>query len=365
MRFEPGFVKELQRDLASIRPDIKARTARSGALPDQRLLSLVCATPQEVLSDVEHVTEATSYERLTWTGENAARAVDAIRAGEVAFIPMAGGAGTRAGGPKAFMRLPKLGMTLMALKVMQSGFTTHEGEVVQAPVWFMTAPSLFERLALHLGGLMPVPTGAVFEQFESYRLRPDNRVSFTEPGVPELYPTGHGDVGPALVESGVLDDNPNVKHCIIVNLDNVMASVDPHVLGHHLETKAHVTCEVVERQPGDGGGGGVPVWHENRPQIVEAFRLPDGFTEGAKYHNTNTMIVSVEALRTPIDWRWHRVRKQVDNRVVVQYERLVQQYTEAFATSYVCVPRDQRYLPIKSEADLLRADEMLNGNRIR
>lgn len=363
MRFEPGFVKELQQDLAAIRPEFKKRLARKGNLEERRLLSLVSGTPDEVLSDVEHVTAVSSYERLTWSGDCWRAAVDAVRAGEVAYVVLAGGAGTRAGGPKAFMRLPGLGMTLMANKVMQSGFVTHEGEVVQAPVWFMTSPELFERVALHLAGLSPVPEGAVFEQFESIRLRPNNRVSFVEPGVPELHPTGHGDVGPALVESGVLGENPSVKHCVIVNIDNVMASLDPHVLGHHLLTGAHVTCELVKREAGDAGG--VPVWHENRAQIVEAFRLPDGFTEGATYHNTNTMIVSVEALRTELPWRWHRVRKQVDSRIVVQYERLLQQYTEAFPTSYVCVPRDKRYLPVKTEADLLRADEKLNGNRVR
>lgn len=362
MRFEPGFVKELQRDLGNIRPDIRKRLARKGGLGEQRLLSLVSATPQEVLNDVEHVTSVGNYDRLL-TSDCWRPAVDAVRAGEVAFVVLAGGAGTRVGGPKAFMRLPKLGITLMANKVVQAGFTTHEGETVQAPVWFMTSPDLLERMALQLGALSPVPEGCVFEQFESVRLRPDNRVSFVEQHVPELHPTGHGDVGPALVESGALDDNPSVKHCVIVNIDNVLASLDPCVLGHHLKTGAHVTCELVKREPGDAGG--VPVWHENRAQVVEAFRLPDGFTDGAKYHNTNTLIVSVEALKAEVPWRWHRVRKQVGNRLVVQYERLLQQYTEAFPTSYVEVPRNQRYLPVKTEADLQRADEMLNGNRVR
>lgn len=363
MRYEPGFVKELLQDLASVSPDFKKRLQRRGALTEQQLLSLVCATPSEILTEIEHFTTPTSYERLTWSSEAREAGFDAIRAGEVAFVVLAGGSGTRAGGPKAFMRLPKLGITLMANKLVQSGFTTHEGEILQAPTWFMTSPAHLERMALHLGGLSPIPEGCVFEQFESYRLLPDNRLSFVEPGIPELYATGHGDVGPALVESGALADNPNVKHCVIVNCDNVMASLDPHVLGHHVLSKQPVTVELVEREKGDAGG--IPVWHENRVQVAELFRLPDGFADEAKYHNTNTMIVSVEALKTELPWRWHRVRKQVDNRIVVQHERLVQQYTEAFPTNYVAVPRALRYLPIKTEADLLRADEMLNGNRVR
>lgn len=361
MRFEPGFVKDLVNDLATVRPDIKRRLDRRGAMGEQRLLSLVSSTPQEVVSDVEHanVGDVTNYDSLvSWQP-----ACDAIRAGEIAFVVLAGGAGTRAGGPKAFMRLPKLGITLMANKLMQSGFVTHEGEIIQAPTWFMTSPDQFEKMALHLGGLSPTPEGCVFDQFESYRLTVDNRLSFTEPGVPELHPTGHGDVGPALVESGVLDDSPNVKHVVIVNCDNVLASMDPMVLTHHLETGTHVTCELVERKESDRGG--VPVWADNKLQVIEDFRLAPEFVEGARFQNTNTMIVSVEALRSEVPWRWNRVRKQVGNRLVVQHERLVQQYTEAFPTQYVVVDRERRYLPIKSEADLIRADEILNGNRVR
>lgn len=362
MRFEPGFVKELRLDLDRIKPEYKTRVERTGGLSEQKLLSLVCATPPTWDVDIEHAQESDvdRYENLTsWQA-----GVDAVRAGEVAFVVLAGGAGTRAGGPKPFMRLPKLGITLMANKLMQSGFTTHDGEVVQAPTWFMTSPELMERFANHLVGLVPQPNeGVVFEQFESYRLRPDNRIDFVDQGVPDFYPTGHGDVGPALIESGVLDEHPNVKHCVIVNCDNVMASLDPVLLSHHIESGTHVTCEIIEKQKGDNGG--VIAWYDGKLQVIEAFRLPEGFADEAKYHNTNSLIVSVEALRSNIDWKWHRVRKQVGTRLVVQHERLIQQYTETFPTKYVVVPRAQRYLSIKSEADLMRADEVLNGNRVR
>jgi UDP-N-acetylglucosamine pyrophosphorylase len=362
MRFEPGFIRELKQDLNSVKPEFRRRATREGGLKEQELLSLVSSPVDDVLDDIEHVTAVSNYDHLTQTG-GWHLAIDAVRTGEVAFVVLAGDNGTRAAGSKAFMRLPKLGITLTTNKLVQSGFTTDEGEVLQAPTWFMTSPSNIERMLLHLGGLSPVPDGCVFEQFESYSLSPDNTLSFIEPGVPELYPTGHGDVGPALVESGVLADNTNVKHCVIVNVDNVMASLDLHVLGHHLETGAHVTCELVKRERGDSGG--VPVWHENRAQVVESFRLPDGFVDKAVYHSTNTTIISVEALRAELQWRWHRVRKQIDGRIVVQFERMLQQYTEVFATNYVEVPRVQRYLPIKTEADLLRADEILNSNGLR
>lgn len=359
MRYEPGFLADLRNDLANVRPDIKMRLNRRGALTEDRLQALIAGVQTDDIAEAEHASsgDITNYDDLyDWRP-----ACDAIKAGEIAFVVLAGGAGTRVGGSKAFMRLPTLGITLTANKLVQSGFVTHKGEIIQAQAWFMTAPEIFKKMALHLGGLSPQPKGVIFEQFESYRLSVDNRLIFTVPGVPELYPSGHGDVGPAIVESGVLADYPNVKHVVIVNCDNVLASMDPMVLTHHLTTGAHVTCELVERQKMDRGG--IPIWVDNRLQVVEDFRLPADFVEGARYHNTNTMIVSIEALKTEIPWRWNRVRKQAGNRLVVQYERLVQQYTEVFPTQYVLVDRKRRYLPIKSEADLVRADEVMNGNK--
>ncbi len=360
MRLEPGFLKDLRDDLTSIKPEVRARLRRPGALTEEQLLTLVSGGGQDTqVSDVDHAQaiDVVNYDSLvSWQS-----GCDAVRAGEVAFVVLAGGAGTRAGGPKAFMRLPKLGITLTANKLMQSGFVTHEGEVIQAPTWFMTSPFFFVEMALALGGLSPRMVGCVFEQFESYRLRVDNRIEFTEPGVPELYPTGHGDVGPALIESGVLADNSNVKYVVIVNCDNVLASLDPIVLSHHIETGTQVTCELVQRIRGDRGG--IPVWVENRLQVIEDFRLPEGFADESPYHNTNTLIVNVEALKQNMPWRWNRVRKQVGTRIVVQHERLVQQYTEVFDTRYVVVDRNRRYLPVKFEGDLFRADEVLNGNR--
>lgn len=361
MRLEPGFVKELRGDLAAVKPEVKARLNRPGALDEGQLLGLVATQPQQAVNEPEHAAanDVVRYDDLVeWQP-----GIDAVRAGEVAFVVLAGGAGTRAGGPKPFMRLPKLGITLMANKLVQSAFATHEGEVVQAPIWFMTSPDILERFARHLDGLVPQPAaGIVFEQFESYRLTVDNRLVFTEPGVPELHPTGHGDVGPALVESGVLDEHPEVKHCVIVNCDNVLASLDPVLLARHIGSGAAVTCEVVERRGSDSGG--VLAWVDGQLQVVEQFRLPDGFADEARYHSTNSMIIDVKALRQQLMWRWHRVRKHVNDRIVVQYERMLQQYTENFKTDYVLVDRERRYLPVKTEADLLRADEKLNGNRV-
>ncbi len=354
MRFEPGFAASLREDMSNVDPVYRARLGRPYGLSESHLVLLATRTTEPVCVDVELPVDrdVTAYESIATADCLAAE--EAIKAGRIAYVVLAGGAGTRLGGPKALARLPGLGLSLLAHKVLSSA---------EMPLWIMTSAGITGDLLDHLRGLQPLRPGSLFEQYESYRLTPDNRIAFLSPGVPDMHPTGHGDVGSALVESGILDDNPQVTDCIIVNIDNALASPDLRVLGHHLASRAQVTCEIVERHSSDRGG--CPVWHDDRLQVMESFRLADEIVDASRWHNTNTMIVSTKALRTVLPWRYHRVRKTVGKRLVVQHERLLQQYTESFEAQYVAVPRESRYLPIKDEIALKEAGRLLNWDLIK
>lgn len=361
MRFEPGFVSDLKKDFNSVDPIHKNKLKRNDLLDEEKLLKLVSSVDSKLsIFEGEHAEDkdVVSYEKLaSWQS-----AVDAIKSGHVAFVVLAGGAGTRAGGPKAFMKIPKVGISLASIKLMQSSVLTPSGELIKIPTWFMSSPEILEQFSDHLNSIIPTPECVVFEQFESYRLQIDNRIDFLSDGIPNFHPTGHGDLGPALVESGVLEEYPNVKYCIVVNCDNVLASPDLFILSNHIESNRSVTCEIINRQKDDKGG--TLAWVDGILQVVENFRLPDDFVENSKYHNTNSMIINVDALKKPINWKWHRVRKSTNQKLVVQYERLLQQYTEEYETNYILVPREKRHLPIKSESDLDVAGKLLNGNNL-
>lgn len=353
----PGFVTSLREDLVQVEPAIQFCVHRSGALTDKELVSLTTrmdADPALYHPDHASAEDVQVFDRVTVDDERVGEQL--IKDGHVAFVMLAGGAGTRAGGPKVFARLEKVGTSLMGWKLLQSG---------NMPVWVMTSPDMLKSMQRHVSSLaVPIGlNGIVFEQFEGYRLTPDNRLLTMAPGVPELYPLGHGDVGPALVESKVLDDNPQVKHIVVCNVDNVLASPDPGIIGHHVRSGRKVTCELVERKRGDRGG--VLACVNNQLQIAEDFRLPDGFANDALYHNTNTMVIDTDVLRWDIPWRWHRVRKEVGNRLVIQYERLLQQYTEECQTNFLLVPREVRYCCVKTHDDLERADELLGSFRFQ
>lgn len=351
MKITPGFVGSLKEELQGVLPEYQQRVHRDGGLMDAELVSLTTrfdADPAAYHPEQVDIGNISTYEHIT--EEHVSIGDAAIKNGEVAFCLLAGGAGTRMGGPKLFARIPGIGISLLAWKLMQAG---------GMPVWVMTPPGMVKPIEQHISHLVLAPgmSGVVFEQFEGYRLTPDNRLSMLAPGTPDLYPLGHGDVGPALVENGVLDDNPNVKHVIVCNVDNVLASPHSGILGHHILNNAAVTCEIVDRAKTDHGG--VLAWVNGFRQIAEDFRLPDGFVEQAKFHNTNTMIIDTSMLRANIPWRWHRVRKHADSRLFIQHERLLQQYTEHCTADYVHVPRQARYMPVKTNDDLDRAGNAL------
>lgn len=347
----------LAQELKAVPDSIKKRVHRDGGIKDTELVALVSKSDIDtVIHSPNHpkASDVSSWDSVLPGDE--LRGEQAINDGEVAFVLLVGGVGTRAGGHKAFFRLPNVGLSLLAWKLLQAG---------QMPVWVMTTPDMTKEVQRHISGLaLPMGmNGCIFEQFEGYRLTPDNHVQLGNLGLPELYPLGHGDIGPALMKNGVLDDNPNVKYAYVCNVDNVLASPHPGIIGRHIRVGASLTCEVVERQKNDRGG--VVAGINGKLQIVEDFRLPHGFMNEAKHHNTNTMLINVDILRWSIPWRWHRVMKQVDGRTVIQYERLLQQYTEEHNTDFIAVPRLARYCPVKNNDDLNRAGELLKGYHFR
>ena len=296
-----------------------------------------------------------------------ARGEAAIAAGEVAALVLNGGMATRFGGavkgvvpvlpgPQApsFLGVKLAGLRGVPVVLMHS---------------FATAAASAEHLAaidwsgVHAGDRLE------FEQSLLPRLHSDG-TPLTEVEEAALWSDtlvyaapGHGDTLRRLRDSGTLEklQARGVRHVLVSNVDNLGATLDPLLLGAHLEAcerGGSLSVEVVLRDPEDAGGCVAAV--DGRPQIIEGFRLPPGASLADYPHfNTNTLWVAIEALTREHPLSWFPVRKNIDlpdgsTRAVVQFEQLIGQLSEFVATTCLLVDRG-RFLPIKSREELAAA----------
>jgi UTP--glucose-1-phosphate uridylyltransferase len=198
---------------------------------------------------------------------------------------------------------------------------------------------------------------ATFTQRLSLRLTPDGQLFRDSAGMPSEHAPGHGDLPDALRQSGLLDRflDRGGKAVMVANLDNLGASLDPVLVGLHLESGNPVTCEVVGKVGSDRGG--IPVRLDGRPVILEEFRLPETFDAATvRVFNTNTFHFDASALRElAFEWTYFVVEKTVEGRKAIQFERLIGEVAEHLPTGFVRVLRDgteSRFLPVKDHAEL-------------
>ncbi|HHH27598.1 MAG TPA: hypothetical protein ENK57_04505, partial [Polyangiaceae bacterium] len=230
--------------------------------------------------------------------------------------------------------------------------------------WLMTSEPTDGPIteALAARGLASDPDVATFEQFVSLRLTPDGDLFTDADGQHSLYATGHGDLPDALRKSGLLADfvARGGRYVWISNIDNLGARVDAAILGQHILDDRALTVDVVDKAPGDKGGG--PVLWNGDPIIAEHFRLPKGFdADEVPVFNTNTFLVDAKRLlELDMEWTYVEVEKQVGEGKAVQFERLLGEITVGIRPSFQHVSRDtsgadaahSRFLPVKTHEDL-------------
>jgi UTP--glucose-1-phosphate uridylyltransferase len=285
---------------------------------------------------------------------------EALRAGAIAVVVLAGGMATRfGGGVKAVTEIVD-GRSFLDVKL---GETRRLAEAIGAeiPVALMTSFATDAAVRAHVAhGELGDPL--VFRQSAAPRLRPDGSVFRDARGKTSLYGPGHGDLLSAIRASGTLDElvRRGVRSIVVSNVDNLGARVDPAVVGMHVLAGTPLTVEVVPKREDTGGA---PARVDGRPQLVESMRFPAEFDQARiPVFNTNTSLITVEALADPVDLTWLVAEKEVEGQVAVQFERLYHELSAHVATTFLVVPRDgvrTRFLPVKEPADLIEAQRVL------
>ncbi|MBM4373846.1 MAG: UTP--glucose-1-phosphate uridylyltransferase [Deltaproteobacteria bacterium] len=361
-------MSSLAEEISSLEPALRERLESRG-FRDETLLALASTLGGDPVARnrLRGVVEPVPESRLALpvdTREARALGRRELESGRVAACVLAGGMATRMGGVvKALVEvLP--GVTFLDARLAEVRALRAQG--VEVPLWLMTSEATNRAIGRALGERPDSSSLArTFEQFSSLRLEPSGRL-FRIAGEPSPYATGHGDLVDALRASGLLRAfvAGGGRHVWISNLDNVGVTVDEALLGHHVASGAKLTAELVERRPGDSGGG--PVLLDGRPIITELFRLPRELDSAQiPVFNTNSFLVDAVALEAAqVSWTYLEVHKDVDGRVAVQFERLLGELTTALDTRFVRVPRDglaSRFLPVKTARDLGHVEAVLRA----
>ncbi len=324
------------------------RLKSGDAGPESNRITAKITAPEP--EDVADLPELGSSER----SELHARGLEAIAAGQVGAIVLAGGMATRFGGVVKAGVDAIDGATFLQLKLRDMAKVAQAGRV---PVFLMTSFATEESIAAmarpHSTDACPIET---FPQLISLRLTPEGSIYRDADGRVSPYAPGHGDMSFALRRSGALTRfrEAGGTTLFMSNVDNLTATLDPAVIGAHLQSGKAMTAEMAPKVPGDRGGA--PARVDGVLQIVEGFRFPESFDQDSiPVFNTNTLTFDAEALDRDFDLSWFAVNKMVNGEPVVQFEHLVGQLSAFMPTHFLRVPRegvDARFQPVKDPAEL-------------
>ena len=279
-----------------------------------------------------------------------------MREGAVGAVILAGGMATRFGGVvKAAVEVLD-GQSFLELKLKDIAAVAERAQAT-IPVYLMTSFATDDAIREMANSLStercPVTT---FSQFISLRLTPEGDLFREDSGELPPHAPGHGDLTFALRRSGILKRfrEAGGRTLLMSNVDNLTATLDPAVIGAHLESGAALTAEMAPKEAGDRGGA--PARVDGKAQIVEEFRFPESFEqERIPVFNTNTFVLDAETIDREFPLTWFAVKKSVDGRPAIQFERLVGELTAFIESAFLRVERhgpDARFQPIKTPDDV-------------
>jgi UDP-N-acetylglucosamine/UDP-N-acetylgalactosamine diphosphorylase len=227
--------------------------------------------------------------RNPFTAEQARqRADEALRAGQLGVILVAGGQGTRLGfnQPKGtFCIGPLSGKTLFQIHV-EKIIAAGRRYGVRIPLYLMTSPATHEAttafFAEHGRFGLPADDLLVFCQGTMPAVDAENgRVLLESRGQIAVSPDGHGGLLAALARSGAIADmhRRGVRHLFYLQVDNPLVDIcGREFVGYHLLAGSELTTQVVAKQdPRERVGNVVKV--DGRPMVIEYSDLPDDAAE--------------------------------------------------------------------------------------
>lgn len=189
----------------------------------------------------------------------------------------------------------------------------------------------------------------------------------------EWCPPGHGDLYPALADSGMLAAlrSKRIRYVFVSNSDNMGGVLDLRILGWFASNRVPFAMEVAERTAADRKGGHLAL-RKGRLILREGAQCPEqdraAFQDIERHHffNTNNLWLDLDALAERLDRypdglplpviRNERPVSPTDREGLrcLQLETAMGAAIECFEGAQALhVPRD-RFAPVKTTNDLLR-----------
>ncbi len=334
MGFDPAGFEHVWSEYASGRWD------RDLVIPASRL-----APPPADMLTVPPASPGPERDRLV------ARGNEAIEKGEVGVIVLNGGMATRFGGVVKGTVEVVDGRSFIDLKLSQI-----RAAGPRVPVFLMDSPATHAATLDHLASIPAAREHThTFLQPVAPRVTLDGELVRSEDGSVSTSGMGHGDTLASFARGG-LDAFRGLggRVLMVSNVDNLGAVLDPLLVGAHLEEGRRVSVEVARRSPSDRGG--MPVLLDGALRLLEGLRWPpDMDVEAYETFNTNTFLIDASVFENPPPLDAYPVRKQVDGRTVVQFERILGEVTHFVDTTFLVVPArgdGSRFIPIKRREDL-------------
>src|SRR5580693_1594499 len=230
------------------------------------------------------------------------------------IVKLNGGLGTSMGlsGPKSLLEV-KPGASFLDVLARQV-LALRERHRARLPLVLMNSAVTRDASlkALSCYGVLGVPgvagvpgVPADFLQGREPKIRADDFWPVRWPADPELEwcPPGHGDIYPALAESGTLDAllGAGLRYAFVSNSDNLGALVDVRVAAWLAAEQVPFALEAVRGTPADRKGGHLACY-QGRLVLRETAQVPDGddsFTdvERWRWYNTNNIWIDLRALK--------------------------------------------------------------------
>ncbi|KAL3698311.1 hypothetical protein R1sor_012387 [Riccia sorocarpa] len=288
---------------------------------------------------------------------------------KLAVLKLNGGLGTTMGctGPKSVIQV-RDGATFLDLIVQQIEHLnrTYGSEVPLVLMnSFNTHDDTLEIVRKYEQSKLDV---VIFNQSQYPRIVAEDLTPWPAKGKTDKagwYPPGHGDVFPALYNSGKLDEliSKGKEYVFIANSDNLGAIVDLTILKHLVNNGNEYCMEVTPKTLADVKGGTL-ISYEGRVQLLEIAQVPDAHVnefksiDKFKIFNTNNMWVNLKAIKRLVEADALKMEiipnpKEVDGVKVLQLETAAGAAIRFFDKAIgVNVPRS-RFLPVKATSDLL------------